>query len=174
MKLNTLIKKITLTAAASTLLLTSSAMALDDKIAFVNVQEAINQIPQSATLMQTLEAEFKDEKTLISQLEKDLTFEDENLKRNGSLMTDKAKKELQAKMAKLYQEYQIKIKEFKQKVTQRKNIETNKLFALVAQAVDNIAAKEGYDLVLSKQAVMFAKPEYNITPEVVKQVSKLK
>ncbi len=163
-----------LTAAASSLLLASSAMAFEQKIAVVDVQEAINQIPQSAALMQTLETEFKDEKAVIAQLQKDLTFEDENLKRNGSLMNEQEKKELQTKMAKLYQDYQVKVKAFQQKVAQRKNEETNKLFALVTQVVDNIAAKEDYDLVLSKQAVMFSKPDSNITSKVVEQVSKLK
>lgn len=163
-----------LTATASSLLLASSAMAFEQKIAVVNVQEAINQIPQSATLMQTLEAEFKDEKAVIAQLQKDLSFEDENFKRNGSLMNEKEKTDLQAKMATLYQDYQVKVKEFQQKVAQRKNEETNKLFALVTQAVDAIAAKENYDLVLSKQAVMYSKPDHNITLKVVEQVSKLK
>jgi outer membrane protein len=168
------IKSIAITATASTLLLAGSAMAFEHKIAIVNVQEAINQIPQSAVLMQTLEAEFKDEKAVIEQLQKDLTFEDENLKRNGSLMSEKDTKELQTKMANLYQQYQVKVKEFQQKVAQRKNEETNKLFALVTQVVDNIAAKEDYDLVISKQAVVFSSPKINITSEVVKQVSKLK
>jgi outer membrane protein len=163
-----------ITATASTLLMASSAMAFEQKIAVVNVQEAISQIPQAAALMQTLETEFKDEKAVIEQLQKDLTFEDENLKRNGSLMSEKEKKELQTKMAGLYQQYQVKVKEFQQKVAQRKNEETNKLLALVTQAVDNVAAKNDYDLVLSKQAVVFSKPATNITSKVVEQVSKLK
>jgi len=162
------------TAAASTLLLASSAIAFEQKIAVINVQEAISQIPQAAVLMQTLETEFKDEKAVIEQLQKDLTFEDENLKRNGSLMSEKEKKDLQTKMASLYQQYQVKVKEFQQQVTQRKNQETNKLLALVTQAVDNIAAKNDYDLVLSKQAVVFSKPSTDITGKVIEQVSKLK
>lgn len=172
--MNKFIKSMAITATASTLLLASSAMAQDQKIAVVNVQEAISQIPQAATLMQTLETEFKDQKAVIEQLQKDLTFEDENLKRNGSLMSEKEKTELQTKMAGLYQQYQVKVKEFQQTVSMRKNEETNKLLALVTQAVDNIAAKDGYDLVISKQAVVFSKPETNITSKVVEQVSKLK
>jgi len=163
-----------ITATASTLLLASSAMAFEQKIAVVNVQEAISQIPQAAALMQTLETEFKDEKAVIEQLQKDLTFEDENLKRNGSLMSEKEKKELQTKMSGLYQQYQVKVKEFQQKVAQRKNEETNKLLALVTQVVDNIAAKEDFDLVISKQAVVFSKPSTNITSKVIEQVSKIK
>jgi len=124
--------------------------------------------------MQTLETEFKNEKAVIEQLQKDLTFEDENLKRNGSLMSEKEKTELQTKMSGLYQQYQVKVKEFQQKVAQRKNQETNKLLALVTQVVDNIAAKEDFDLVISKQAVVFSKPNTDITSKVVEQVSKIK
>ena len=163
-----------ITATASSLLLASSAMAFEQKIAVVNVQEAISQIPQAAALMQTLETEFKDEKAVIEKLQKDLSFEDENLKRNGSLMSEKEKTDLQTKMAGLYQQYQTKVKEFQQKVGQRRNEETNKLLALVTQAVDNIAAKEKYDLVLSQQTVVFSKPSTDITATVVEQVSKLK
>jgi outer membrane protein len=163
-----------ITATASSMLLASSAMAFEQKIAVVNVQEAISQIPQAAALMQTLETEFKDEKAVIEKLQKDLSFEDENLKRNGSLMNEKEKTELQTKMAGLYQEYQVKVKEFQQKVGQRRNEETNKLLALVTQAVDNIAAKEKYDLVLSQQTVVFSKKSTDITATVVEQVSKIK
>ena len=172
--MNKFIKSIAITAAASSMLLASSAMAFEQKIAIINVQEAISQIPQAAALMQALESEFKDEKAVLEQLQKDLSFEDENFKRNGSLMSEKEKTELQTKMAGLYQQYQVKGKEFQQKVTQRRNEETNKLLALVTQAVDNIAAKNGYDIVLSKQTVVFSKPAINITSKVVEQVSKLK
>jgi len=172
--LNKFIKSMAITATASTLLLASSAMAFEQKIAVLNVQAAIQQIPQSAALMQTLETEFKDEKAVIEQLQKDLTFEDENLKRNGSLMSEKEKKELQTKMTGLYQQYQVKVKEFQQKVAQRKNEETNKLLALVTQASDNIAAKEDFDMVIAKQAVVSLKPSVDITSKVVELVSKIK
>jgi outer membrane protein len=45
---------------------------------------------------------------------------------------------------------------------------------LVRQAIDNIAAKGDYDLVLEQSAVVYSKPKTAITEEVVKQVSKLK
>jgi outer membrane protein len=77
-------------------------------------------------------------------------------------------------MAGLYQQYQTKVKEFQQKVAQRRNEETNKLVALVTQASDNIAAKENYDLIISKQAVIFSKPSVDITSKVVEIVSKIK
>jgi len=160
--------------AASGMLLASSAMAADQKIGVVNFQEVMGKIPQTAALMQSLEAEFKDEKAAITQLEKDIKYYQEKLKRDGALMAAKEKDELNLKVKSLFQEYQVKGKALQDKASQRQNQETNKIIALVRQAVDNIAAKEDYDLVLSQQAVVYSKPGASITDIVVEHVSKLK
>ncbi len=160
--------------AASGMLLASSVMAADQKIGVVNFQEVMGKIPQTAALMQSLEAEFKDEKAVITQLEKDIKYYQEKLKRDGALMAVKEKDELNVKVKSLFQEYQVKGKALQEKATQRQNQETNKIIALVRQAVDNIAAKEDFDLVLSQQAIVFSKPDYSITDTVVEHVSKLK
>ncbi len=160
--------------AASTLLLANSVMAADQKIAVVNFQEIMGKIPQTAALMQSLEAEFKDEKIIITQLEKDIKYNQEKLKRDGALMSKKEKDELNVKIQALFTEYQTKGKALQDKASQRQNQETNKIIALVRQAVDSIAVKEKYDLVLSQQAVIYSKPGNSLTDAVVERVSKLK
>ena len=160
--------------AASGMLLASSAMAADQKIGIVNFQEVMGKIPQTAALMQSLEAEFKDEKAIVTQLEKDIKYYQEKLKRDGSLMSAKEKEELDVNVKSLFQEYQVKGKALQEKASQRQNQETNKIIALVRQAVDNIALKQDYDLVLSQQAVVYSKPDASITDIVVEHVSKLK
>ncbi len=172
--MNKVIKSMVIGVAASGMLLANSVMAADQKIAVVNFQEIMGKLPQTAALMQSLEAEFKDEKAVITQLEKDIKYYQEKLKRDASLMSAKEKEELDEKVKSLFQEYQVKGKALQQKATQRQNQETNKIIALVRQAVDNIAAKQGYDLVLSQQAVIFSKPDASITDVVVEHVSKLK
>ncbi|RHW76049.1 OmpH family outer membrane protein [Colwellia sp. RSH04] len=168
------IKSMVMTTAASGMLLASSVMAADQSIAVVNFQEVMGKIPQTAALMQALEAEFKDEKAVITQLEKDIKYYQEKKKRDGALMSAKEKEELDKKLATLFQDYQVKGKALQEKAGQRQNEETNKIVALVRQAVDNIAAKNKYDVVLSQQAVVFSKPDLSITDKVVEQVSKLK
>ena len=167
------IKTATYSAVASSLLLASSVMAADQKIAVVNFQEVMSKIPQTATVMQSLEVEFKDDKAVLAQLEKDIKYYQEKKQRDGSLMSAKDIEELDAQIGTLYQDYQAKGKAFQQATGLRKNEETNKIVALVRQAIDNIAAKEKYDLVLEQQAVVFSKPDATITGKVVEQVSKL-
>jgi outer membrane protein len=173
-KLNKFIKTVACSAVVSSLLLAGSVMAADQKIAVVNFQEVMGKIPQTATVMQNLENEFKDDKAVLAQLEKDIKYYQEKKQRDGSLMSAKEKTDLDAQIATLYQDYQAKGKAFQQATGLRKNEETNKIVALVRQAIDNIAAKEKYDLVLEQQAVVFAKPDTSITDKVVEQVSKLK
>lgn len=167
-------KTLATTVAASSMVLASSAMAADQKIAVVNFQEIMQTIPQTAAVMQALEAEFKDDSAAIKKLQDDIKYMQEKKKRDGALMSAKEKEELDAKIAKSFQEYQQKGQEFQQKSQQRQGQETNKIIAIVRQAIDNIAAKEKYDLVLEQKAVVFAKPDTNITGQVVEQVSKLK
>ncbi|MBA6338459.1 OmpH family outer membrane protein [Colwellia sp. BRX8-3] len=148
-------------------------MAADQKIAVVNFQEVMSKIPQTTAVMQVLEAEFKDDKAILAQLEKDIKYYQEKKQRDGSLMSAKDIEELDTQIATLYQDYQAKGKAFQQATGLRKNEETNKIIALVRQAIDSIAAKDKYDLVLEQQAVIFAKPDAMITNKVVEQVSKL-
>ncbi len=167
-------KSIVLTTAASSILLASAAMAADQKIAVVNFQEVMGKIPQTAAVMQSLEAEFKDDKAVLTQLEKDIKYYQEKIKRDGALMAAKEKEELENQVATLYQDYQVKGKALQQKAGQRQGEEQNKIIALVRQAVDNIAAKGNYDFILEQKSVVFVKPELTITDQVVKQVSQLK
>jgi len=168
------IKSIAMTAAASGMLLASSAMAADQKIAVVNFQEVMSKIPQYAQVMQTLEAEFKDEKAALAKLESDIKYNQEKKKRDSSIMSQKEQEDLDKKIAELYQEYQTKGKAFQQRTGLRQNEETNKLIALVRKAIDGIADKGKYDLIIEQKAVIFSKEDASITDEVIEQVSKLK
>jgi len=172
--LKKLFKSIALATVASGALLSSAAMAADQKIAVVNFQEVMGKIPQTAAVMQSLEAEFKDEQAALAQLEKDIKYFTEKKTRDASLMSKKEIEELDKKIATQYQEYQVKGKALQDKAGARRNEETNKIVALVRQAIDGIAAKGKYDLVLEQKAVVFAKPETSITATVIEQVSKLK
>jgi outer membrane protein len=167
-------KSIVITTAASSILLASAAMAVDKKIAVVNFQEVMGKIPQTAVVMQSLEAEFKDEKAVLTQLEKDIKYYQEKSQRDGALMAPKEKEELEKQIASLYQDYQVKGKALQQKAGQRQGEEQNKIIALVRQAVDNIATKGKYDLVLEQKSILFVKPELTITDQVIEQVSKIK
>lgn len=167
------IKSILLTAVASSALFVSSAFAAQ-KIAIVDVQAIMQQLPQTSAMLETLKEEFKDDAAEIKKMEDDLKFFQEKQKRDGALMNDKQKEELNKQIVDVYKKYQEKGQDLQKKSQIRRNEETNKILALVKQAIDNIAAKDQYDVVLRAETVTFAKPEFDISAKVVEQVSKLK
>lgn len=168
-----LFKSVALATIASGALLSSAAMAAEQKIAVVDFQAVMGQIPQTASVMQSLEAEFKDQKAELAQLEKDIKYYQEKKKRDSSIMSAKEIEDLDKQIGEKYQAYQVKGKELQQKAGARQNEETNKIVALVRQAIEGIAAKDNYDLVIEQKAVVFSKPDASITSKVVEQVSKL-
>jgi outer membrane protein len=172
--LNKFIKSLVVTTAASGMLLAGSATAADQKIGVVNFQEIMSKIPQTAIVMQKLEAEFKDEKAVIAQLEKDIKYFQEKKQRDGALLTKKEKEQLDTDIATKYQSYQAKVAAFQQATGARQNEETTKIIAIVREAIDGIAKSDKYDLILEQKAVVFSKPKSSITNEVVEIISKLK
>lgn len=170
--MNKLIKSIVMGAAASSLLIASAVQA-ETKIGVVNFQEVMGKIPQTTAFMSVLEAEIKDDKALITQLEKDIKYYQEKMQRDGTLMTEKEKTELELKITTLFKDYQAKGKALNDKISARQGEETNKIIVLVRQAIDKISAKEDFDLIIEQKAAVFMKPDLDITKEVIEQVSKL-
>lgn len=167
------IKSAVIATAASAALLANAAVAADQKIGVVNFQEVMAKIPQSAAVVQSLKNEFKDQEAVIAQLEKDIKYFQEKKQRDSSLMSEKEKTELDTKIGELFKDYQAKGAALQQAAGARQKQEQGKIIALVRQAVDSVAAKNKFDLVLQAQAVAFVKPDANITDKVVEQVSKL-
>lgn len=168
-----LFKAAAFAALASSTFLSSAAFAADQKLGVVNVQSIMKQLPQSAAMVQTLNAEFKDETAEVTQLEKDIKYYQEKQKRDGALMSAKEKEDLNKQIGELFQSYQAKGQALQQKIQMRQNEETNKILALVRQAVNNIAEAEKFDIIVEQKAVVFAKPDADLTAKVVEQVSKL-
>lgn len=168
------IKSLAVTAVASSLLLTGSSMAADQKIGVVNFQEVMQKIPQRALIMQTLEAELKDENNVVQQLGKDIKYNQEKKARDGALMSKKDAAALDAKIAALFQEYQAKGKAFQEKAQARQNQESQKLMTLISASVNEIAKEGDYDVILAQAAAIYSKPELSITDKVITQVSKAK
>jgi len=96
----------------------------------------------------------------------------EKQQRDGALMSDTQKTELVRKMESLKSEFQLKGKALDEDMRRRQGEEQNKLLVQVQKAINTIAGKENYDMVLQRGAVIFVKPEADISSKVVEALSK--
>jgi outer membrane protein len=170
------LKKFTKSLIAGALLSTSmlsTAVLAEQKIAAVNVQGIFQAMPQAASIQESIAAEFKDKTEEVSRLEKDIKYYLEKNQRDAATMSAKEKEELEKKIIGLRDEYTGKAQPLQQEIQKRLQEEQNKLLGLIKQAIDAVAAKGKYDVVLNANAVAYIKPEHDISNLVVEQVSKI-
>ena len=155
-----LVKHIVAGAMLGSALVSTSVMA-EQKVAVVDVQGIFQAMPQAAEIQNAIQAEFKDQLEEVNQLQRD-----------AATMSDAEKKELEQKILSVREELSKKGQPLQQNIQRRSNEERNKLLGLIKQAIDSVAAKQGYDLVLNAGAVAFAKEEHDLSEQVLQQVSK--
>lgn len=145
----------------------------ESKIAVVDVQRVIQSLPQVATIEQTINAEFNDQRQEIQKLQADGQFMVQKLQRERATMSEDEVKKLEEQIQTLGQELQQKAQPLQQNIQRRTNEERQKLVGMIQQSINTIASSEGYDLVLNANAVPYTKPEHDISQRVLDAVSKL-
>ncbi|QJR81780.1 OmpH family outer membrane protein [Alteromonas pelagimontana] len=168
-----LVKHIFATAMLGSALLSTSVMA-EQKIGIVDVQGVFQAMPQAAEISNNIQMEFKEQIDEVNQLQKDGQFFAERLQRDAATMNEQEKKELQQKILDVREKLAEKGQPLQQNIQRRSNEERNKLLGLIKQAIDSVAAKQGYDLILNAGAVSYAKDENDLSEQVLEQVKKIK
>ena len=155
-------------------MMAGAVSAKEMKIGYVDVQAVAAKIPQSAALQETIKKEFGQRVQDVQKLEKDINFNIEKLRRDGPTMSEAQQEELKKTLTTQRQQYEEQGRTLQEDLRVRQAEERNKLMGLVKTAIDAIAKKDNYDLILNAQAGVFVKPEYDISDAVVAQVSKAK
>lgn len=167
-----LAKNLITAAALSGAMFSSVAMA-EQKIGVVNVEAVFQQMPQAAGIAQSIAAEFKDQVDEVERLQKDIEYQINKRQREAATMSEAQIKELEDKIIELRTEYAGKAQPLQQTIQRRQAEERNKLLGLIQQSIQSVASAGDYDIVLNGTSVIFAKPEHNLSTQVLEQVSKI-
>lgn len=161
-----------LTAAVLTLAMALPfAASAAEKIAVVDMGKVMQKIPQRAEISKKLNSEFSDRIAELKQLEEQLQKLQEDGQRNSELMTDEQKRKSQRKAESLEAQYKLKVKAFRQDSQQRQQEEERKLLSTIQKTVSDIAKKDGFDMVLTGQAALYAEPSSDISDKVISSLS---
>lgn len=159
-------------ATLFTLVAISGVASADQKLAVVNVQRILQSMPQVAVIEQNIQAEFAGQIQEMQRLNNDGNFLLEKLKRERPTLSPTAISELEGQINGLSQQLQQKGQPLQENMKRRTEEERMKLFALIQQAIEGIAKKGRYDMVLNANAVPFTDDKYDISDKVLEQVSK--
>ncbi len=159
--------------ALMTLILMGAPLAAQaEKLAVVDMGAVFEQLPQREQISNALKTEFGDRMAEVQKLQEDLRGLLEKQQRDAALMSEAQKTELVRKMESLKADYQLKGKALDEDLRRRQGEEQNKLLVKVQKAINTIAEKEKYDMVLQRGAVVYVKPAADISSKVVEALSK--
>lgn len=166
-----MIKGLALTLLFSLASVSTVAQA-EQKLAVVNVQQILVALPQFAAIDQTIQAEYSEQIQEVQRLQNDGNFLLEKLQRERATMSETQIKELEEQVVSARQQLQAIAQPLQQAIQQRTDEERRKLVDLIQQAISGIAAKDGYDMVLSVAAVPYFSPKSDISQQVLDQLTK--
>lgn len=170
-------KKVFLSLVVIGFFVAGAAYAETLKVGFVDAQKVLEISKEGKRVRGTMEEYVKSRQKIIDLEEQELKQIEEELTRQGSLLSAEAKKVKQDNFQKKLMEYQKRAADLNKEV-QGKKFESLKDFnKKLEEAVKQIAEKEGYTFVLDKNTdggvVIYSKEAYDITPRVIEQVDRV-
>jgi outer membrane protein len=160
-------------AAGLGLLVLSSSMFANaaeaaQKIAYINTAQVFQALPQREVVLQKMQKDFKNKADELKSIQAQAKTKIEKLQRDGELLGPEDIEKLRIDIAKLDSEYKVKAQALEKASARREAEEKAKLFKTIQDAVEKVAEKKGYDLVIDISSLQYGKPEYNISEDVIK------
>lgn len=161
-----------LKATTLALMLGSSLTAVAAGYAVVDTAKILQQLPQREAIGKKLSQEFQPRAVELNKLQKQLVELNQKRQRDAALMTPQESTDLIRKLEQLDAQLKLKGKAFKEDQQRRGQEENNKLIVLLQKAVEKVAKRGGYDIVLARQAALYVTPERDISDKVIEELSK--
>lgn len=152
------------------IVLSASVFAANMKIGILSVQEVLHKAPQVAALQTKLKNQFKPEQAKLVAAQKQLTADIQKLNRDSAVMKAADKKALQQKIIKEQRAFQQLQAGFQHDLTVAQNGAMKAVLNDIRGAVNKIAAKGHYNLILVKSAVAYNDSNLDITKQVISRL----
>ncbi|CAG8998488.1 MAG: Chaperone protein Skp [Candidatus Celerinatantimonas neptuna] len=151
----------------------TAAMA-SNKIATINMREVFQQLPQREAVIKKLQNEFAGRVKELRGLQSKIQVLYQKRQKNKALMSSDDLTKMNRNLEELQTEFQLKRKNFEDDHRRASEKEQQKLIAKIQAAVSKIAKQKGYDVVIPIDATAYAKPNLDISKQVIDTVSKQK
>ena len=153
-------------AAALLVSLTSSVMAQDSKIGYINTQRITTESAIAKSAQSKLEQEFSKRGKELADLQAALKTFSEKFERDAPTLTESQRASRQKEGAELNRDFQRKQREYQEDLNGRRNEELQQVLEKANKAVRKVAEEEKYDLVI--QEVVYSSAKHDITDKVLK------
>lgn len=147
----------------------TSVQAKDMKFGVVSVEAILKNAPQVAVINKRMQERFSEPQQSLKKLAESIKASQEKFKKDELILSKQQKADSQKKILtdiKSYREQEMKLKN---EVDGVRNQELAEFRYTVQKILNKIAEEKKYDFIFS-EGVAFAKKDYDLTEEVLKQL----
>lgn len=159
-------------AAMLVLMLATFPAAAETRIGVVDLRQALFSSGDAKAFSEQLQRDFADEETRVREAQDAARKLKERLEKDGAMMNESEREKMTA-------EFQEKVKEFnflKQRldstVANRKQEFLENARPEVDAAVKELLEEHNLDIILPSEAVVYVKPEMNLTDELLEKLDR--
>ncbi len=153
--------------AAAALGLSEGLAAAEGKVAVVNVQQAVMQTEDGIRAQATLKKLFDKRQQELDARQTELARAREDIEKQSRVLSrqalEKRMEDWQRRMVELQTKFVENNKELQEKQGQLTGPILKKMLGIIAR----LAKKSSYELIIDKQAVPYARPDLDLTEQVV-------
>jgi outer membrane protein len=163
-------KRLLLPAAALFALWAAPAPATaQQKIGYVDLQRALNEVEDGRVAKANLKREFDQKQKMLDEKKTEFDRLRTDLEKQSVVMSDDARKEKQNELERKQIELQGLFVQLQKELSDRERETTRGIFDKMHAIVREIADQEGFALVMTSEALVFAAPSLDVTNELVRK-----
>jgi outer membrane protein len=141
----------------------------EQKLAFVDLQRALNEVDEGKTAKAALKREFDQKQKTLDEKKGEFDKLRGELEKQSVVMSDDARKERQGELERKQVELQGLFVQMQKELSERERETTRGIFDKMHAIVREIADQEGVGMVLTAEALVFATPSLDFTNELVRK-----
>ena len=154
---------------AAALAAPAALAAAPTKVAVVDLNRVVAESPQGRAAIEKLNAERTEKQRELVSQQKDLRALEERLNRDGAIMSESERADVESRYRTLRQRIERRAAEIDEDLNARRQDELTRVQRVVLNEIRNFAKENQYDVVLGP-GVVYAAPETDITEGVKKRL----
>ena len=156
-------------AAAS---FSQSTPATGMKIAYVDVQQAIQSVKAGREAKKQVEKEVAKRKKLLDKMRQEIDKLEADFKKQELVLSEESKQKKRADYTQKVQELQAQIAKNQQEMQQEEQKLLEPLLKKMSDVLKKLAKEKGYDMVVMKGALLYAEDQHDLTDTLIKTFDK--
>jgi outer membrane protein len=150
-------------------LVSTAAASADLKVAFVDMQRALNESNSGKRAKNDFRSEIGRLQSKLQRQQGEVQALKDELDKKGMLMRDEERRNLQDDYTRKLRDFERTYKDSKDELQQKDNEVTGAIIRDLAYVVRNVGERGGYTLILEKGSLLWAMPSIDITDQVIRE-----